>query len=311
MKVHSDPLHLNLKNPVITLGIFDGVHTGHQQIIRALITTARSINGESVVITFWPHPRTVLDQETANVRFLTTLEEKKYLLDQAGVGHLVIIPFTRSFANLDACEFIKDILVSRFGIHHLIMGYNHKFGRDRKGDCKAIRDCAQKFSFKTTRLEPYIENGVKVSSTVIRDALWSGRIRKANRHLGYTFFINGSITGGKRIGTKIGYPTANITPATSFKIVPSDGVYAVKLQIHGHNHDGMLNIGVRPTLNTDKPVKTIEVHIFDFSQNIYGQEIRLFFVDRIRNEEKFENVDALVQQLKKDEIAAKEILAKS
>jgi len=291
------------------MGIFDGVHTGHAKIIDSLVLKARDISGSSVLITFWPHPRMVLENETQHLKFLTTLEEKKSLLGARGVEHLVILPFTRAFARLGACEFIEKILVNRFGIQHLMVGFNHTFGKNREGNFQAIQECATRFSFQATQVNPHEVDGQKVSSTIIRNALWSGDISAANRFLGYPFFMHGTIVGGKRIGTQIGFPTANITPLERVKILPSDGVYAVLLSLQDKTFSGMLNIGIRPTLNTGEMIKTVEVHIFEFSGNIYGQEVKLMFIDRIRDEHKFPNVNALVQQLKKDKIRAQEILS--
>jgi len=291
------------------MGIFDGVHTGHAKIIRALRAKAREISGTSVVITFWPHPRMVLEPETRYLKFLTTLEEKINLLRDHGIEHLVILPFSREMAHMGACEFIENILVKRFGIQHLIVGYNHRFGKNREGDLKSVLQCSERFSFGASQVGPHRVHGKKVSSTIIRNALWSGEISAANNYLGYPFFIQGTIVGGRRIGSRIGFPTANITPHERHKILPSDGVYAVKLKLQGQTFSGMLNIGVRPTVNDGPVIKTVEVHLFDFSENIYGQDVKLMFFDRIRDENKFPDVESLVQQLKKDEIRARKILS--
>jgi riboflavin kinase/FMN adenylyltransferase len=311
VKLHSDPEYLDVERPVITMGIFDGVHKGHAKIIDAMRSKADEISGTSILITFWPHPRMVLDTGTRQFKFLTTLDEKKSLLQEQGIDHLVVLPFTRELATLGACDFIEKILVRRFKIQYLLVGYNHKFGKNREGDFHTIQKCAKRFSFQAEQVDPLEVDGHKVSSTIIRQALWSGDIKNANRFLGYPFFIQGTIVGGKRIGTKIGFPTANITPFERIKILPSDGVYAVRLQLMGKAYSGMLNIGVRPTLNTGEVVKTIEVHLFDFSENIYGQEVVLIFIDRIRDEYKFSGVDELVGQLRKDEMKARDILEKS
>ncbi len=308
MKVHSDPIHFKARNPVVSLGIFDGVHSGHHEILSRLTSLAREVSGESVIITFWPHPRQVLKPDDNKLKFLCTLEEKKVLLEKAGIDHLIILPFTRTLSNQDACEFVENTLAKRFQIKYLVVGYNHHFGKDRLGDFKIIEECATRFGFKAFKMPPRLMNGEKVSSSIIREALWSGHIQKANNFLGYEFFVNGKIVGGKMIGRKIGFPTANITPKENYKLIPSDGVYAVKLQINGNLYKGMLNIGVRPTIDSSRLVKTIEVNIFDFSQDIYGQDVTLIFVDRMRDEEKFDDMEALVTQLKKDKIRALEIL---
>ncbi len=308
MKIHSDPDHFEVRKPVVSLGIFDGVHSGHHEILSRLKSLATEVSGESVIITFWPHPRQILNPDDNNIKFLCTLEEKKALLEKAGMDHLVILPFTRSLSNQDACEFIENTLVKRFHTKYLVVGYNHHFGKDRHGDFKTIQDCATNYGFEVLKMPPRLVDGEKVSSTIIREALWSGQIRKANKLLGYEFFVNGKIVGGKMIGRKIGFPTANITPKENHKLIPSDGVYAVKLQINGNQYKGMLNIGVRPTIDSARLIKSIEVNIFEFSKNIYGQDVTLIFVERMRDEEKYENVEMLVEQLKKDKIRALEIL---
>lgn len=308
MKVHTKPDSLNFKNPVITIGIFDGVHSGHRQIIHEVTNFAREVKGESILITFWPHPRMVLNHSDSDLKFLTTLEEKSILLERTNIDHLVILPFTHDLAEQSACDFIENILVNKFKMKHLIVGFNHHFGKDREGDFETIKTCAELFKFQTSQMLPKLINGEKVSSTLIRKALWSGQIQRANQLLGYEYFVNGTIVGGKKIGRKIGFPTANITPKESHKLIPSDGVYAVKLLISGKSYDGMLNIGIRPTVNSGKISKTIEVNVFDFSQDIYGQAVTLVFIDRIRDEIKFDNVDSLVNQLKKDKEKTQKIL---
>jgi len=308
LKVHSDPDNFEVRNPVVSLGIFDGVHSGHYEILSRLTSLAMEISGESVIITFWPHPRQVLSPDDNKLKLLNTLEEKKSLLQKAGIDHLVILPFTRALSSQNASEFIENTLVKRFHTKYLLVGYNHHFGKDRHSDFKIIKDCATKFDFEAFKMPPRMLDGEKVSSTIIREALWSGQIQKANKLLGYEFFVNGKIVGGKMIGRKIGFPTANITPKENYKLIPSDGVYAIRLQINGNQYKGMLNIGVRPTVNASSLIKTIEVNIFDFSQDIYGQDVSLIFVERMRNEEKYKNVDLLVDQLNKDKLMALDIL---
>ncbi len=308
MKVHFNLDKINLKKPVITIGIFDGVHSGHRQIIHELTNIAQEVEGESVLITFWPHPRMVLNNSGIDLKFLTTIEEKETLLGQTDIDHLIILPFTYELAQQSACEFVEKTLVNKFNVKFLIVGFNHHFGKDRKGDFETVKVCAEKFKFQALQMQPKLINGEKVSSTLIREALWSGQIRRANLFLGYEYFVNGTIVGGKRIGRQIGFPTANITPKENHKLIPSDGVYAVKLIISQTRYLGMLNIGIRPTINSKKVSKTIEVNIFNFSQDIYGQDVNLIFIDRIRDEIKFKDVDSLIAQLKKDKVIAQEIL---
>ena len=308
MKVHTSLQNIQFKSPVITIGIFDGVHSGHREIINEVKNIANEEETESVLITFWPHPKMVLNNSGIDLKFLTTLEEKEVLLRKCNIDHLVVLPFNLELSQQSACEFIEKTLVNRLNVKYLIVGFNHQFGKDRKGNYETIKACAEKFNFNTLQLLPKLIDGEKVSSTLIREALWSGQIKRANRFLGYEYFVNGTIVGGKRIGRQIGFPTANIIPKESHKLIPMDGVYAVRLMISNLCYNGMLNIGIRPTLNSEKVSKTIEVNIFDFSQDIYGQDVTLIFIDRIRDEIKFENIDFLVNQLKKDRKSALAIL---
>lgn len=308
VKVHTDLQNIQFKNPVITIGIFDGVHTGHREIINEVKNIANEEGTESVLITFWPHPKMVLNNSGIDLKFLTTLEEKEVLLRKCNIDHLVVLPFNLELSQQSACEFIQKTLVNRLHVKNLIVGFNHQFGKDRKGNYETIKACAEKFNFNTLQLLPKLIDGEKVSSTLIREALWSGQIKRANRLLGYEYFVNGTIVGGKRIGRQIGFPTANIIPKESHKLIPMDGVYAIRLMISNVSYNGMLNIGIRPTLNSERVSKTIEVNIFDFSQDIYGQNVTLIFIDRIRDEIRFENIESLVNQLKKDQKSALAIL---
>ncbi len=308
MKIHTSTDNFKAKNPVVSIGIFDGVHNGHREIIREIISLSKTISGESVLITFWPHPRIVLNKDSKNLRFLTTIEEKKCLLKNTGIDHLIILPFTEGLSQLTACEFITEILVKEIGVRYLVLGFNNHFGKNREGSTETIQDCAEKNGIIVKRARQKLIDNDPVSSTLIRNLLWKGEIRKAKKLLGYDFFVKGIIVGGKRIGRQLGFPTANITPGEKHKLIPSDGVYAVFLKISDSIYGGMLNIGIRPTLNSDKPVKTIEVNIFDFSQNIYGQEVTLIFIDRIRDEIKFKNSTFLSQQLRKDKETALNII---
>ncbi len=308
MKIHTSPNSLKAKNPVVSVGIFDGVHNGHREIIRQITSLSKAISGESVLITFWPHPRIVLNKNSENLRFLTTIEEKKSLLRDTGIDHLIILPFTERLSQQTACEFITEILIKKIKAKYLVLGFNNHFGKNREGNTETIKDCAEKNGIIVKQANQKLIGNDPVSSTLIRNLLWKGEILKAKKLLGYDFFVKGIIVGGKKIGRQLGFPTANITPGEKHKLIPSDGVYAVFLKISNSIYGGMLNIGIRPTLNSDKPVKTIEVNIFDFSQDIYGQEVTLIFIDRIRDEIKFENSTFLSQQLKKDKEAAIKII---
>ena len=309
MKIHTNIDNFKANNPVVSIGIFDGVHNGHREIIRQITSLAKATSGESVLITFWPHPRIVLNKDSKNLRFLTTIEEKKSILKDTGIDHLIILPFTKSLSQQSACEFITETLAKKIRAKYLVLGFNNHFGRNKEGNTESIKDCAQKNGIIVKQVIQKLIDNDPVSSTLIRDLLWSGNILKAKKLLGYDFFVKGIIVGGKKIGRQLGFPTANITPKEKHKLIPSDGVYAVFLKISDSIYGGMLNIGIRPTLNNDRPIKTIEVNIFDFSQNIYGQEVTLIFIDRIRDEIKFKNSTLLSQQLRKDKEAALKIIA--
>lgn len=284
-------------NPVVTVGIFDGVHRGHRFILEKLFEAADRLKGESVLVTLWPHPRTILDQVDDRFRLLNTMEEKKQMLEGEGLDHLVVIPFTNDLSRLSSHEFIKKYLVEKIGIRHLVVGYNHRFGHDREGDFTRLKECAGELGFgieKVSALKPDTE---KLSSSCIRNCLNSGEIMHANRLLGWEYSFSGEVVGGSRLGTSMGFPTANIIPAEKYKLIPADGVYAVRAWLKGESCRGMLNIGSRPTVNEDPERKTIEVHLFDFEKNIYNQQIRVQFLDRLREERKFDSIEALKKQL--------------
>lgn len=308
MKIHNNTDNFKAKNPVVSIGIFDGVHKGHRAIIRQIKKLAESNGGESVLITFWPHPRIVLNNNSDDLKFLTTIEEKKSLLKKLGIDHLIILPFTKELSRLTACEFITEILIKKIKAKYLVLGFNNHFGKNREGNFETIKACAEKNGIKVKKATQKLIKHQEVSSTIIRNVLWKGEIRKASQLLGYDFFVKGTIVEGKKIGRKLGFPTANITPDDPHKLLPKDGVYAVFLTISGTTFGGMLNIGIRPTVNSNKFSKSIEVNIFDFSQDIYRQEVTLTFVDRIRDEIKFKNTELLSLQLKKDKTEALRII---
>ena len=306
MIIHNQIESFNIKNPVVTIGVFDGVHQGHQKVLKRLNQIAEQSDGESVVFTFWPHPRIVLSKDMHSMRLLSTIDEKKYLLSNSGIDHLIINPFTKEFSELTACEFIEEYLVKKIGVKHLLIGYNHRFGKDRKYGFDFLNDCAQKYGFSIEKLEAQLVDNEKVSSTIIRDFLNQGKIDRANKYLGYTYFISGNVVEGNQIGRKIGFPTANVQVPELYKQIPMDGVYAVRVKLNGDNYFGMLNIGTRPTIQDDIKSKNIEVHILDFDQKIYHQTITVFFEKRIRDEFKFNSLDELMLQLQKDKREVKE-----
>ena len=310
MKIHYDLNNFKAVNPVLTIGTFDGVHLGHRKVISRLKEYATKYNGESVVFTFYPHPRLVTSPDETNLRLLTSKEEKIQLFSELGIDHLIIYHFTKEFASLSYSEFVKNILVDKINTHCLVVGYDHKFGKNREGGYEYLKECANRHDFKIEKLEALLIDDLQVSSTKIRKALQNGNLKKANQYLGYQYSLHGKVVGGKKIGREIGFPTANTESSDQHKLIPGYGVYAVKTEINNSSFKGMLNIGSRPTFNNNADNRSIEVNIFDFEGEIYNKEIRVIFVDKIREERKFENAQALVEQLKKDKITAQKILKK-
>lgn len=309
MKLYKDLETLSIPNAVVTVGVFDGVHCGHDDILSRVLAVAGEKEGESVVVTFWPHPRLFLTPEGAGLKYLSTLREKRELFEKKGVDHFVIVPFTRELSNYSSEKFIKEILVGKIKAKYLIVGFNHHFGKNREGSFETLQSLAGKYNLEVERVAARVMDQDTVSSTRIREALNEGNIFLANRLLGYQYSINGTIIGGKKIGRSLGFPTANILPKERYKLIPRDGVYAVYVTLGSETLGGMLNIGLRPTLNNGENGKTIEVHIFDFKHQIYGKDVQVRFVGRIRDEVKFSSVEQLVEQLKKDKIMARKILS--
>lgn len=309
VKTYTDLSEFKAKNPVVTIGTFDGVHRGHRIVIERLKEYAEKYGGETVLFTFYPHPRLVTNPDEKNLRLLTTLEEKKQLFAQFGIDHLIVYPFTKEFSELTYTEFVKNVLVDKIKTHCLVVGYDHKFGKNREGGFEYLKECAREYNFEIEKLEPLLLDDIHVSSTKIREALQAGNVKKANEHLGYEFTLHGTVVEGKRLGRTIGFPTANIESSDVHKLIPGYGVYAVRINIEGREFKGMLNIGTRPTFNQNADNRSIEVNIFDFEGDIYRKGITLVFVDKIREEQKFPGVEALVEQLKKDKVAALKILS--
>lgn len=309
MKIYTDIGNFKAHRPVITIGTFDGVHRGHQKVIARLKEIARSHNGESVIFTFYPHPRLVTAPGETNLRLLTTLEEKKELFARFGIDHLIVFPFTKAFSQLSYAQFVEEVLVKQLHTHCLVVGYDHRFGKNREGGYEYLQNCAEKFGFEIEKLDVLLIDEAHVSSTRIREALEMGDVATASKFLGYRFTLHGTVVEGQRVGRKLGFPTANIGASDPHKLIPGYGVYAVEVLFSGEKFQGMLNIGSRPTFNKNADNRSIEVHIFDFSGDIYNKEITLIFVGKIRDEQKFSGVEALAEQLKKDKIAALKILS--
>lgn len=291
---------------VLTQGTFDGVHFGHRKILSHVVSEAREIDGVSVLLTFYPHPRLVLYPDDNELKLLTTIEEKVELVSAIGIDYLIIIPFTQELSRLRASDFVRDILVEQLRISKLIIGYDHRFGRNREGGLKEMIQFAETYNFKLEEIPPQdIEDSI-VSSTKIRKALLDGDVHLAKEYLVDLYTISGKVEEGLQRGTTIGYPTANVRFGSSFKLIPKNGVYAVWVYIDKIKYAGMLNIGYNPTFEDKK--WSMEVHILNFNKNIYHHKILISFHSRIRDEMKFENVTSLVNQLTKDEKKIRSIL---
>lgn len=310
MKLHTDINSFKAINPVVTIGTFDGVHLGHQKVIARLKQIAKTLRGESVIFTFYPHPRLVTSPNEKNLRLLTTLKEKIKLFEKFGIDHLIVYHFNKEFSDLTYNDFVKNILVDQLKTYCLVVGYDHKFGKDRAGGFEDLKKCASQYNFKIEKLDALSIEEDNVSSTKIRTALQNGTIKTANRYFGYKFALHGTVISGNQLGRKLGYPTANIETSDKYKIIPGYGVYAVLVDVNGNIYKGMLNIGTRPTFNKNADNRSIEVNIFDFKEDIYGAEITLTFIDKIRGERKFEEVEMLIKQLERDKIYALKILGK-
>ncbi|CAM1369951.1 Riboflavin biosynthesis protein [Tenacibaculum sediminilitoris] len=282
---------------MVTIGTFDGVHIGHQKIIKKLVDEARSNNKKSVLLTFFPHPRMVL-QKDVSIKLINTINERAQHLEKLGLDYLIIHPFSKKFSRLTALDFVRDILVNQLNISKLIIGYDHHFGKNREGNIEQLTEYSQLYDFIVEEIPAQDIDEVAVSSTKIRKALADGHLKTANNYLGYNFSLTGKVVNGKQLGGKIGFPTANINVPEDYKLIPKTGVYIVKSMIDNNIVYGMMNIGNRPTVNGKH--QTIEVHYFDFNKNLYGKELTIELLYYLRNEQKFDSVSDLIYQLKKD-----------
>ena len=302
---HNDPLPV-FQNAVITIGTFDGVHQGHQQILNQVVARAKEVNGESVVITFEPHPRRLLFPDKP-LKLLTSLAAKLELLQQSGMEHVVIIPFTRDFSDLTARQYVEDFLVKKFKPHSIVIGYDHHFGHDRSGNIHLLKELQEKHNYQLVEIPEHLIHEASVSSTKIRKALMEGKIEEANEMLSRKFSLKGIVVKGDQRGRILGFPTANIKLVQEDLLVPANGVYAVNAIWKGNHLRGMMNIGYNPTFFIEKK-QNIEVHLFDFNQEIYGEDLEVQFVSFLREEQKFPSIEALKAQLKEDEILARKML---
>jgi len=308
MKVRFIDESFELKRPVATIGIFDGVHNGHQFILDHLKKKAAAHGGDSVVVTLWPHPRIVLNKAMQGFKVLHTRDEKIRELERNGIEQLVIVPFSIEIASLSACDFVQKYLVDKLGVEVLLLGYDNRFGKDRRGDPEGLQMCAEKNKFRIEKLPEFNSEYGRVSSTNIRDAILVGDLEKAKQMLGYHYFLSGTIVEGNRVGRKIGFPTANIHPMDPYKLIPMNGVYAIRMELRDKIYQGMLNIGFRPTIDSASAVKTIEAHLFDVSGDFYDEHVVIHFVKRVRDEMKFSGLDALKKQLEKDKANIQKLL---
>jgi len=289
---------LQKKDAVVTIGTFDGVHVGHRKIIKRLVDSAEKHQLTPTVLTFFPHPRMVLQQD-AGIKLINTIDERKEILKNAGVKEIVVHPFTKEFSRLTAQEYIQSILVKKLHAKRVIIGYDHRFGRNRTANIEDLRRFGKQFNFAVEEISKEDIDEVAVSSTKIRKALENGEIEKANTYLSAPFMLTGTITKGKGLGKKLGYPTANLHIEEDYKQIPKGGVYVVKALIDGEHYFGMMNIGTNPTVGGK--VQTIETYFFDLDKNLYGKKLSIKFLTRIRAEENFGNVDALIEAMKNDE----------
>jgi len=295
-----------VKNAVVTSGTFDGVHLGHQKILTRIREIARSIQGETVLITFWPHPRLVLYPNEHNLRLLSTFEEKTKLLRQFGIDHLITIPFTQEFSQISSAEFIAKVLIDAIQTKKLVIGYDHRFGKNREGSFEYLKANSSDFGFDLEEISRQDVEEIAVSSTKIRRALESGDVKTAESCLGRPYELNGLVIKGQQIGRSIGFPTANIHIPNDYKLIPKDGVYAVEASVDGTLYKAMLNIGNRPTVDGTK--KTVEANLFDFQGDLYDKQITVYFHEFLREERKFDSLEALKAQLFQDQKTARSLL---
>jgi riboflavin kinase/FMN adenylyltransferase len=291
---------------ILTIGTFDGVHLGHQKIIASLVTKAKQQSLQANILTFFPHPRMVLQKES-NLKLIDTLEEKRNLLSELGIDNLIVQPFSKEFSKLTAIEFTRDILVDELGMSALMIGYDHRFGKNREASVEDLIRYGESYNFEVTVIPAQDISSITVSSTKIRDAIKISNFKKVNQFLGRPYELNGEVIKANGVGRTIKYPTANIEIKETYKLIPPKGVYLVKIYLGENEFSGMMNIGNRPTINGLN--ETIEIHIFDFDKDIYGKNLKVCFLQKIRKEKKFDSLTSLKNQLKKDEENCKRILA--
>lgn len=311
MKLHRDVTNLNAIKPVVTIGMFDGVHLGHQSLLKNVIERAKAIGGESVVLTFWPHPRILFEGEKSSLRFLTTIEEKVSIMKKIGVNHVIVYPFTHEFANIEPTDFVKIFLLEGTKAHTVIVGHDHRFGHNGQGDYELLSDLGWIFDFKTEQVSALDISDTHVSSTKIREALIAGDIIKANLFLSYEYSITGTVVKGNQIGRTMGFPTANIQPDEKHKQIPGNGVYITEVEIQGKTYKAVANVGNRPTIVNNQPEPNIEAFILDFTEEIYFKPITIRFKGKIRDEMKFGSVEFLKEKIEDDVTRTRSFFEKS
>ena len=306
MNIHQEIDRLpHFKQPVITIGSFDGVHKGHHKILDQVLEEAQKVGGNSIVITFHPHPKNIVSPNKLNTALINTLEEKAYLLKRKGISDLVVIPFDKNFSEMSAEDFINEFLIKKFNPHSIIIGHDHRFGKNRSGNFEMLLNYARANNFSVIQIPEHVLKNLAISSTAIRNHIGEGDMVSANQLLGYTFFFSGKVIAGNKRGRLIGFPTANLEITNDNKLIPGDGVYAVYVDIEGAHQQlkGMMNIGYNPTFN--EKIKKIEVHIFDFNEDVYEKKVTIYVTQKIREVISFSGSEALQNQLKKDkEIAS-------
>lgn len=308
MKVYHGIDSFEMRNKaVVTTGTFDGVHIGHRKILNRLIETAQKNGGETVLLTFYPHPRMVLNLDS-DLQLLNTIEEKIDLLEKAGIDHLIIHPFTKKFSRISSLEFVRDILVNQIGTKKLVIGHDHHFGRNREGSFEHLKEFGPLYGFDVEEIPAQEIDDVNVSSTKIRKALLAGDVLTASQYLGHPYSISGTVVKGQQLGRDLGFPTANIEVDNQYKLIPGNGIYAVRVKHSGKNYRGMMSIGIRPTIVDLEPKLSLEVNIFDFNESIYGQTLQVEFIEWIRAEKKFESLELLIQAIKEDQQKVERIL---
>jgi riboflavin kinase/FMN adenylyltransferase len=296
-------------NAVVTTGTFDGIHVGHQKIIQRLREKAKEINGETVLLTFWPHPRLIISPNDDNLKLLTTIDEKTEILEKLGIDHFVVLPFTREFSELSSEKYIEEILLQGLGTKAMVIGYDHRFGKNREGGIDYLRQHSERFKIEIEEISRQELENITISSTKIRNAILTGDVKTANELLGRNYQFSGPVVKGRQLGRTIGFPTANIQVQKKYKLIPKNGVYATQVFLRNKQYGGIMNIGNRPTV--EGLGRTQEVHIFEFSDDIYGETIKVEILEFIREETKFDNIGDLIKQIELDCQSAKSIFSRN